>query len=54
MCRAIHGQLDVRVAACAEEDDLLARLVDGAIADQPDVAGNEAPMRVEDLLEMRR
>lgn len=51
---AVEGDLEVGVAARAEDDGLAARLVDGTIADKPEVAGDQVAVGVEDLREMGR
>ena len=51
---AVDGDGDVRVSARAEDDGLSAALVDGAIADDEDVAVDEVAMGGEDLLEVER
>jgi hypothetical protein len=50
---AVDGDLQVSVAASSEEDCLPAGLVDGAIADQPDIAVDEVAIGHEDLFEVR-
>ena len=49
---AVDGDLKVGVAACAEDEGLAAGLVDGTIADEPDVAVDEVAVGHEDLFEM--
>ncbi len=49
---AVDGDLEVGVAACAEDEGLAAGLVDGAIADEPDVAVDEVAVGHEDLFEV--
>ena len=49
---AVDGDLEVGVAACAEDEGLAAGLVDGAIADQPDVATDKVAVGHEDLFEV--
>ena len=49
---AVDGDLEVGVAACAEDEVLAAGLIDGAIADEPDVAVDEVAVGHEDLFEM--
>src|ERR1043165_9725462 len=52
--RAINRDVDVHVAACAEHDLLLARLVYWTIADDPRVCGEQFAIRLDDLAEMGR
>ncbi len=44
--------MEVGVAAGAEDEGLTAGLVDGAIADEPDIAVDEVAVRHEDLFEV--
>ena len=52
--RAVDGELDVRVAAHAEDDLLAPRLVDGAVADDPRVGREQLLVAREYLGEVRR
>jgi hypothetical protein len=49
---AVDGDLQVSVAACAEDERLTAGLIDGAIADEPDIAVDEVAVGHEDLFEV--
>jgi hypothetical protein len=51
---AVDGDLEVGVSAGSEDDGLLAALVDGAVADEEDVAADEVAVGVQDLLEVGR
>jgi len=48
----VDGDLEVGIAACAEDESLVARLIDGTIADEPDVAVDEVAVGHKDLFEM--
>src|ERR1019366_9621386 len=54
MVGAVKRDLKMRVATCTEDDGLLSALIDGAVADKPDVTVHQFAIGVEDLFEMRR
>ena len=51
---AVERDVDARDAARAEDDLLAAALVDGPVADQPDVARQQVLVLLEDVREVRR
>lgn len=52
--RAVHSDREVGVAARPEDNGLAPRLVDGPVADEPNVAVDEVGVGGEDLFEVRR